>query len=252
MSKERNKVEPSPKVLAELSAMADGTLEPSRAAKLRELIASSPELGERYERERRAVLALQSLSADAAPASLRFAIETRRHRVHRRRPRPLYGGALVAAAAALAAALVLLLPGGTPGAPSVSQAAELALHGPALPPPAAEGDKLAVGVGEVYFPNWKHWFGWRAVGQRTDHLDGKLAVTVYYGLAGKRIAYTILAAPPLRRPGSRMLHLDGIDLQSFMTRGRLVVTWRRGGHTCVLSGAGMTTAQLAVLAGWKA
>jgi hypothetical protein len=47
-----------------------------------------------------------------------------------------------------------------------------------------------------------------------------------------------------------MLHLSGVDLQSFALRGRLVVTWRKGGHTCILSGSGVPRAELAKLAGW--
>ena len=53
-----NKNEPAPEVLAELSALADGTLDPERAAAVRDRIASSPELRTRYEREQRAVAAL--------------------------------------------------------------------------------------------------------------------------------------------------------------------------------------------------
>lgn len=255
-----------PRILGELSALADGTLEPRRAAELRELIDTSPELTARYQRERRAVVALQSLSADRAPASLRFAIENRRQERRRRRVRPpraagfprgrmLYGGALAAVTAAVVALLVLLLPGGAPGAPTVSEAAALALRGPALTAPAsdpAHPGRLDTDVQEIYFPDWSWGFGLRALGQRVDRLDGKRAVTVFYGRGSTKIAYTILDAPPLRWPGSRMLHLDGIELQSFPIHGRLVVTWRRAGHTCVLSASGMTTGELAKLAGWEA
>jgi hypothetical protein len=247
--------EPDRRILAELSALADGTLEPRRAVEVRELIAASPELGERYERERRAVLALQSLSADRAPANLRFAIETKRRRTPARRGRLLYGGALAASVAAVVALLVLLLPGGSPGAPSISQAAALALRGSALNAPLPNRqreDTLSADVGLLYFPNWSRRFHWHAVGQRVDRLGGHLAVTVYYRKDHRQIAYTILASPPLSWTDSRMRHLDGIELQSFTMRGRLVVTWRRGGHTCVLSGEGVSTAELAKLAGWKA
>ena len=77
-------------------------------------------------------------------------------------------------------------------------------------------------------------------------------MTVYYEHAGNRIAYTILAFPPLRRPGSATRTLDGTTLQSFTAHGRLVVTWRRAGHTCVLSGTGVSTAELSRLAAWQA
>jgi hypothetical protein len=150
---------------------------------------------------------------------------------------------------------VLLLPGGSPGAPSVSEAAALALRGPALAAPANDPShrgRLRADVDEVYFPDWSWGFGWRAVGQRIDRLDGKLAVTIFYRHDSRRIAYTILTSPPLRRPGSQMLHLDGIELQTLTSHGRMVVTWRRAGHTCILSGVGATTGELAKLAGWTA
>jgi hypothetical protein len=41
-------------------------------------------------------------------------------------------------------------------------------------------------------------------------------------------------------------------LQTFTFHNRLVVTWRRAGHTCVLSGAGISTRELSKLAAWTA
>lgn len=246
------KDEPDAKLMADLSALADGSLDPKRAETVSELIASSPALRERYEREQRAVAILHELRDDRAPHSLRVAVDA--GRAPRRRTRLFPVGALAATVAAAVVLLVLLLPGGSPGAPSVSEAAALALKGPALPAPArGPGMKLNEDVQEIYFPNWE-WFHWRASGARTDKLDGKLAVTVYYTNTkdSRQIAYTIVAAPPLRRPGSQMMQLGGIRLQTFVKNGRLVVTWERAGHTCVLSGPGVTVEQLAKLAGWKA
>jgi len=243
-------------MLADLSALADGTLEPARAASVGEQVAGSPELSERYERERRAVTALRSTRGDRAPEHLRARIESQRRAAARRpRPRLAYGGALTATAAAVAVALILLLPSGTPGAPSVSQAASLALRGPALPAPAPDrthpAAKLAQGVQEIYFPNWARSFGWRSVGQRIDELGSRRAVTVYYERAGKTIAYTIVAAPALRSPAAATRWLDGTKLQSLTLSKRLVVTWQRAGHTCILSGAGVSSAELSQLAAWK-
>jgi len=85
-----------------------------------------------------------------------------------------------------------------------------------------------------------------------SRVAGRLAVTVYYTKAGRQIAYTILGAPPLRWPGTRPHWISGTELQAFVLRGRLVVTWRRAGHTCVLSGSGVSAGQLLNLAAWKA
>jgi hypothetical protein len=252
MSERKSEAEPEAKVLAELSALADGTLDPKRADIVREQIATTPELRERYDRELRAVNALHELRADRAPAALRIAVDTRRHRAPKRRERLVYAGALSATVAAVVVALVLLLPGGSPGSPSVSQAAALATRGAALPAPAEHGGTLRRDVQETYFPNWRPSFGLWASGQRTDRLNGRLAVTVYYTDHSKReIAYTILAMPPLDWPTARTSQVDGLALQSFVQDGRTIVTWRRGDHTCVLSASGVSATRLAQLASWR-
>jgi hypothetical protein len=196
----------------------------------------------------------RSLAEVRAPASLRARIESERGRRHTVRIRPAYGGVLVAGLAAIAVMLMLVLPAGTPGAPSVSQAAALALRGSTAPAPAADlGDpagKLGRRVGQVYFPNWASTLGWRAVGQRDDHLNGRLAITVYYERRGRRIAYTVLGAPALRQPPAVVSRVDGTELRTLRLGGRLVVTWRRAGHTCVLSGAGVSAGGLHRLAAW--
>jgi anti-sigma factor RsiW len=258
MQDRTHKDEPSPRILGELSALADGTLDPARESGLREQIARSPELSERYERERRAVAALAAVRADRAPERLRGRIEAeRRARAPRSWPRLGIGWGTAAAAAVAAAALVvvLLLPAGTPGGPSVSQAASLALRGAALPAPVPGGERppmtLNQDVDEIYFPNWSYAFGWHATGQRADRLDGRKAVTVYYARAGQRIAYTIVTAPALKLPNATTYRLAGTELRSFTMGERQVVTWRRAGHTCVLSGVGVSPAALSRLAAWK-
>ena len=246
--------EPSREVLADLSALADGTLDPARAAAVREQLARSPELSERYELERHAVSALRATRSDSAPTRLRARIEAERRRATHPRPRLVFGGALATAAAAVVVALALMLPGGTPGSPSVSQAAALALRGPTQGAPAIDlkdpADKLDQDVQEIYFPNWGRR-GWTAAGQRTDQLGGKNAVTVYYDRGATRIAYTIVSAPALNWARAHTWVLHGTTLQSFRLDGRIVVTWRRAGHTCVLSGPGVSERVLSELAAGK-
>ena len=247
--------EPGLRDLAAISALADGTLDATRRAAVQARVASSIELSKLYERERRAVdLVRRSLAEVRAPASLRARIDSEVGRRRSLRLRPIYGGALVAGLAVVALMLVLVLPAGTPGTPSVSQAAALALRGASLPAPSADpGDptgKLGSRVGQVYFPNWASTLGWRAVGQRVDHLNGRLAITVYYKWRGRRIAYTVLAAPALRQPPAVVSRVDGTELRTLRLGGRLVVTWRRAGHTCVLSGADVSADELERLAAW--
>jgi hypothetical protein len=196
-------------------------------------------------------------ATERAPARLRARIEAQRPspRVRARR-RAGYASGLAAALAVVVLALVLVLPGGSPGAPSVSEAAGLAALGPThaapAPDPSAPSVKLGRGVQEVYFPNWERSFGARAVGQRSDGLGGRPAVTVYYRWHGKTLAYTIVGLPALSEPAAPVTRWNGIQLRTLKLHGRFVVTWRRDGHTCVLSGNGVAPAQLQKLAVWTA
>ena len=248
--------DPSPTPLSELSALADGSLDPSRRVAVQHWIASSPHLRALYARERAAVDALQQAAAERAPARLRLGIKAQRAPgAARRRPKPAY--ALLAGALACAiAAVAVLLPGGTPGSPSVSQAAGLALRGPSSPAPAADPSdprmKLAEQVQDLYFPNWSETLGWRPAGERSDRLGGHPAVTVYYQRRGMSVAYTIIGAPALAQPAAPVTHLGRFALRALSLGSRTVVTWRRGGHTCVLSASAVPTRMLDQLANWPA
>jgi len=246
---------------AEISSLADGTLDPGRRAEVQARIDASPELRALYERERRVVEMLhRARTTDRAPASLRARIEAQRPSgATRARRRFVYGAALAGALAVAVVALTLILPAGTPVAPSVSQAAALGALGPAAPAPAGNPDApnalLDRSVEDLYFPNWLHDFGWRATGQRVDRLGGRTAVTVYYEYKGHTrvytIAYTIVGSPALKAPVGATNWLHGVQLRTLTLDGRRVVTWRRGEHTCVLSGNGVPVAVLQRLAAWK-
>ncbi len=241
---------------ADLSALADGSIDPARRGAVEARIAGSPELSALYERERRVVEMVQRANAaQRAPAGLRARIEAQRPSARvRSRRRAGYASAFAVALAAVVLAVVLVLPGGSPGSPSVSQAAALAARGPThaapLPDRSAPTVKLGRSVQEVYFPNWKHSFRAQAVGQRSDSLRGRQAVTVYYRWHARTLAYTIVSLPALAQPAGQVTRWDGTELRTLKLDGRFVVTWRRDGHTCVLSGKGMSAVQLQKLAAW--
>jgi hypothetical protein len=257
MASGADQTKPTATELADLSALADGTIEPARKAEVEAHIAGSPELSGLYERERRVVDALhQARATERAPDRLRAKIDASRpSRTSTARRRFTYAGAAAAALAAVVLALVLALPSGTPGAPSVSDAAALAARGPAQAAPAPDPNmpsaRLHQSVGDVYFPNWTSRFGWDAVGSRVDTLGGRTAVTVYYRWKGDTIAYTIVDSPPLAQPSAKAANWNGTEFRTLNLNGRLVVTWRRGGDTCVLSGTGVRAAELQKLAAWK-
>jgi hypothetical protein len=243
--------------LSELSALADGTLERGGRPKVESMIAASPNLRLLYERERRVVELLRTArETDRAPVRLRARLAAQRPSrsvvAHRRAG---YSGAVAAVLAVAAVAVALVLPAGTPGAPTASEAALLAARGPSQPPPAPDpldpAVKLAQRVGDAYFPNWASKLGWRASGQRTDRLDHRRVVTVYYQWRHDRVAYTIVGAPTLAQPAARVVELGGLELRALTVHGRVVVTWRRGRQTCVLSGSRVTARELERLAAWK-
>jgi anti-sigma factor RsiW len=240
--------------LADLTMLADGTLPAGRRAEVEARIAALPGGAELLENERRTVDTLRGATQVRAPMALRERIEADRARAGRapHRRRAVLGSGLVAGLAVIALALVLALPGGTPGSPSVSQAASLALRGALSPPPPARNGArttLARDVDEVYFPNWAG-IGWKATGERVDRIDGRVLDTIYYRGYGKRIAYTIVGGSALAQPRiATVSRWNHTQLRSLARGGRTIVTWRRGGHTCILSGAGVRTHTLLRLAG---
>ena len=243
-----------PRGLAELSALADGTLEPSRRAEVQARIDAAPELKRRYVLERQAVTRLShAREHDRAPAQLRARIEAQRtaRPARRSRARPLSGRLAVAGAlAAVLIALVLILPSGAPGGPSVSQAAALGARGATMGAPTTlpgHPAQLQTAIGTLHFPDWTSTIGWRATGARQDRIGGRRVLTVYYRRSGRTLAYSIVSGPPLTRPPASSGVRNRYDIQAFRQDGRIVVTWRQDGHTCVLSALGLPEPVLASL-----
>jgi anti-sigma factor RsiW len=236
---------------AELAALADGSLPPERRAEVEAQVAASPELAALFAEQQRALQLIRAAAVDA-PGRLRARIEAGR-RSRARRRRFAYGGGLALAAAA-AVALLVSLPGGV-GGPTLAQAAALstraAEQGPP-PPQAGEPKLLARSADGVPFPNWLPKFGWRAAGARTDRIDGRDTVTVFYRKGGKLIGYTIVSGKALDVPDDAgRARREGTLLRTFRNDSRPAVTWLREGHTCVLAGAGVPRPILLKLAAWK-
>jgi anti-sigma factor RsiW len=224
---------------AELALLADGQLQPARAAELE----ARPELARR--------IALVRAGRDelrAAAASVEAPFELRRRvdalgAAPRRRWRPL---AALAGLGATAAVVVVLLTAG--GGLTVGDVLDSAGSSPAAAVSVTGGPLLRDEVEGVRFPDYEAKFGWRAVGRREDEIDGRRVTTVFYERGGERVSYSIVAGEPLAEP-------DGDDVAAEGTRLRRIgdgaaVTWRRLGHTCVMEGPDLRT--VAELAGWKA
>lgn len=242
--------------IAELCALADGTLPAERRGEVEARVAASPELQAALERQRRAVRAAQALAEEEVPRSLQTAVgaRTRAFGAGRRRFRGPVPRLAVAGAAAVAVAVVaaVLLTGG-PGAPSVADAARLGTRPATQPAPPAAGEagtKLAVAVEGVPFPNLERFAGWRAAGVRHGRIGDRDATVVVYRKDGRRLGYVIVAGAGLARPpAARTTVIRRVEYQTLRLSGRLAVTWRRGGRTCVLVGQA-TRRELLGLASW--
>jgi hypothetical protein len=162
----------------------------------------------------------------------------------------LIGGAL----AAVAVALAIVLAPGSGGAPSVADAAGLALRAPTQPAPKADpGDPRFVGasVAGIRFPNYAYDSSWRTVGGRIDSLRRRRSQTVMYALGRVRVGYTIVDGEPLKSPpGARPADADGTRVRVAHLNGALVVSWERFGHTCVLASRTATLPQVLRFVAW--
>ena len=248
----------SSKDMAELSALADGTLPAERRAAVEARVAASPELQELLERQRQSVAATSLLADDPMPDSLRAGLRPDEQAAPRRQRgragwRLAPGLALGTAVAAVVVALVVALSGG-PGGPSVADAARFAALPPNGPAPAralGSHTQLAVGVEGVTFPDFLRSHGWRATGVRRGQVGERDATAVFYAKGPRRVVYVIVAGSALPQPsGATRSTLGGVDYRSLEIEGRPAVTWRRGGRTCVLIGQA-SPAELIRLAAWQ-
>jgi hypothetical protein len=196
-----------------------------------------------------------------APATLRMRLAdgpampvARRDRRRRRFALPALGGLGLAAVAA--AVLVLAGVGGSASAPSLDDAVALALAPPTKPAPAvdpASPQVVTATIGGIRFPNYSYaWPKWKTKGARLDNVSGRGAITVVYRGPRGDVGYTIVDGKPLDAPGgARHVKAGGLDLSVLHRDGATVVTWQRGGHTCVLAGRGAgVEQQLVKFATW--
>jgi hypothetical protein len=207
---------------------------------------AEPELAAELERQRVGLRAIDvAVASVAAPPSLRIAVDGlyARPPARKRRRWLLLPSVGISAALAVIVAVVFIGSG-----PTVDDALALADRPPteAVTPDPQTPQLLQEDVEGVRFPNYAAKFGWKAVGERTDELDGREVKTVFYEKDGKRVAYSIIAGDALEEPDGTKSKREGVELYRFDGGA---VTWKRDGHTCVLSGT--DTATLHELAAWK-
>jgi hypothetical protein len=211
------------------------------------------------ERHRRAVEALRH-GGPATPDGLRRRLQALEPRSPELRPARQRGvprllAPVAGVAALLVVGVVVALSLGGPAGPSMVQAAELAqlpATGPAPAHDTARSALLERGLEGVTFPDWSKRFGWRAEGARTDRLDGRRAETVFYTHNGHRIGYTVISGDPLEPPkGAETVRRNGVEIHRYRDGDRTVVTFERGGLTCILAGHVVHRDTPLKLAAWK-
>ncbi|HEX3262067.1 MAG TPA: hypothetical protein VHR37_00285 [Solirubrobacterales bacterium] len=245
----------SAREMAELAALADGSLPAARRGALEARVAASPELQVLLERQRRAITVTRAVATEPVPASLQARVEGSigRAKPRRRRVSLVPGLALGSAVAAAAAIILALVLTGGPSGPTVADAARFAATPPSEPAPHRldHSAKLAARVDGVAFPDLARAYGWRPVGVRRGVVNGRAATVVYYEKGGQRIGYAILAGSALPSPsGAQSVERRGVAFKTLEVGGHPTVTWQRLGHTCVLTGA-TSRSQLLTLASWR-
>ena len=233
---------------AALAALADGKLDPEREEALFARFTTEPALLEAYERQQRGLAAITAAAADvSAPLALRTRVaELERPAPRERRRLPRFRLALIPAAGLAAAVAIVVLM--TSGGPTVDSMLAAATRPPLAAVTLDPGTPqlLKQQVDGVRFPDYRAKLGWRAEGTRTDTIRGRDTRTVSYTRDGRRVAYTIVGGEQLPWPQDA----KGTTFRTFEKDGRTVVTWRRLGHTCVLSAEDVPEDTLLALAKW--
>ncbi len=271
---------PAPEVdddlAADLTALADGSLDPARREEVQLQAARVPAVRKALDEQRDALALLARANEVDAPAGLQAhvqkLVEDRRARRRRRRDargsgarrarRPAFAFATGAVLVAAVVVGIVLGSGGKSG-PTLSAYVALGRQpATARAPMKVPGTQaeLNVAVQGVRFPYWEDRFGWRASGVRSDALAGHAVTTVFYGDGtGGRVAYSIVAGspPPItglntRPRGGRVFLRDGVRYWAQSVDGAPTVIWLRDGHRCIVSGQGLSRRSLLALASWSA
>jgi hypothetical protein len=251
MTDERNPGE------AELARLADGSLPEPRQAELRAQVKGSPELTAALAEQERAVRMLRALD-QPAPAALRARVDELTGAGARSPRRPLirWRRALLlpgATALAVVVAAIVIVAGGAGSAPTVPQAAHVALAAATLPAPAvnpADATELKLTGAGIPFPNYGSADKWTVTGARTDRLDGRTVTTVFYSDgAGDKVGYAIASGAPLAGAHGTTVRIYGTTFTLGHQGSARLITWVRSGHTCVIAGRSVSYRTLRELAG---
>jgi hypothetical protein len=230
-----------------LTGLADDAVDGRRLRRAEELVAELPDGHALLERQRRVSRALRT--GPVAPVTLASPAVAERRAASVRWLRPAAG-----LAAAIVAVVVVLLGVRPEGPPTLEAVVGLGARAPEQRAPAEDGPLLRAQHAGVAFPAWRRTFGWRAIGQRSEEINGRPTRTVFYEHEGHRIAYTVISGAQLPPPAhARRVERDGVSIALYHDArhgGHEVAVFERDGRTCVLSGHVKHTDTLLKLAAW--
>ena len=163
-----------------------------------------------------------------------------------------HGGA-VAAATAAGVAAAIVLPGALSADPTVGDASALSREPPTQGAPGGDPNvpqRLDAEVDGVAFPDYAAKFGWQhAALARTSWTTAKRPPSTTTRAAGRSPTRSWRATRSTHRQARARPAAAASTTAPSEIDDRVVVTWERGGHTCVLSAESVDAEELIALAG---
>jgi hypothetical protein len=143
---------------------------------------------------------------------------------------------------AIVAAVAFAVTAGVPDGDVVAHVAAAQDLAPTRPAPAS-GEQLA----GLRTPNLAA-YGWAPQGARVDVIGTHTVATTYFQRGGRLLAVSSVSGGPIREPGPAVVTPDGVSVHRMSLAGRTILSWRRGGHTFVLSSIAVPVSRLLDLA----
>ena len=78
-------------------------------------------------------------------------------------------------------------------------------------------------------------FGWTPKGARLDAVGTHTVATTFFSRGGRVLGISVISGASVFEPGPVVIRPDGVQVHQANIGGRTVLSWRRGGHTLVMS-----------------
>jgi hypothetical protein len=155
-----------------------------------------------------------------------------------RDPRRTRIGRILGAIVIVVAIIVAVVFGLTAGVPDSQVVAHVAaLHDlPATRPSPGPGQE----VGGMRTPDLQY-YRWTPQGARLDVVGTHSVATAFFSRGGRLLAVSVISGGPVSEPGPVVITPGGVPVHKTVIDTRTVLSWRRGGHTMVMSSIAVPT-----------